>query len=467
MLQNTTFRLTEISKPSIRAVGRTFSLCVLRPMAYAAEGVFVAAGVGFLMDFLLRFFPAPAIESLWPMVLFRQFTDPVLAPWRSALVSQEFLSPDAYQALPLALSLFAWVARPVVSRRLREVRSLLERRPVESLFLRSQATEVAYSSSGEELFLGGDFSSARLIVEDPPEQPASPIVSSAHQRLQTIGRYELLQELGRGPVGAVYKALDLKLGRIVALKVMLPGGGLSMEESHAQKEKLYHEARTAAKMMHPGIVTVFDAAEDNLGNPYIVMEYVEGHTLARALDLLYSDEPLSLAARLEIAIQVARTLDYAHRRGIVHRDIKPSNILISAEGNAKIADFGIAMHLNGEAAEESKIPGTPAFVAPEILKGAPASAAGDIFSLGVVLYWMFTGEIPFSGKTVTEIVHQVAHANPRPARRLNWALPQDLDRILDRCLSKKPADRYASAGELAADLTALRDGRLENARLSA
>ena len=466
MLQQTTFRIPEFSKLNVQAIGRSFSLIFLRPMEYAAECLFITAGIGFLMDFLLRFFPAPVIESFWPMVLFRQFTYPVLAPWKVALVDLDFISPDAYQALPLALSLFAWIARPVVSRRLQEARSWLELAPVESLFLRQPASEDSDKSSGEELFLGEDFSSARLVEADPSEESASPISTSTNQILRTIGRYELVQELGRGPAGAVYKALDLKLGRFVALKVMIPSGH-SAEEIHSQTEKLYHEARTAAKMMHPGIVTIFDAADDNLGNPYIVMEYVEGETLAQALDQRYSEEPPSLAGRMEIAIQVSKTLDYAHRRGIVHRDIKPSNILITSEGNAKIADFGIAMHLNGEVAENSKIPGTPAFVSPELLKGSPANASSDIFSLGVVLYWMFTGEIPFSGKTVTEIVHQVAHSHPRPARRLNWALPQELDRILDRCLAKKPADRYSSAGELAADLMALRDGRLENARLSA
>ncbi|MBI2819286.1 MAG: serine/threonine protein kinase [Acidobacteria bacterium] len=466
MLQQTTIRIPELRKLNVQAIGRSFSLFFLRPMAFVVECLFFTAGIGFLLDFLLRFFPAPAIESFWPMVLFRQFTDPVLAPWKLAMVDSDVISPDAYQALPLALSLFAWIARPVVSRRLKEARSRLELAPIESLFLRQPASEKLDKSSGEELFLGDDFSSARLVEADPSEDSPSPIRTSTNQILRTIGRYELVQELGRGPAGAVYKALDLRLGRIVVLKIMIPSGH-SAEEIHSQTEKLYHEARTAAKMMHPGIVTIFDAAEDSLGNPYIVMEYVEGETLAQALDLRYSEEPLSLAERMEIAIQVSRTLDYAHRRGIVHRDIKPSNILITSEGNTKIADFGIAMHLNGEAAEESKIPGTPAFVAPEILNGSTANAASDLFSLGVLMYWMFTGEIPFSGRTVTEIVHQVAHSNPRPARRLNWALPQELDRILDRCLAKKPADRYPSTGELAADLMALRDGRLENARLSA
>jgi tRNA A-37 threonylcarbamoyl transferase component Bud32 len=470
MLQQTTFRIPEIRNLNTQAISRMFSAFILRSLEYVAECLFITAGIGFLADFLLRLFPSPVIESIWPMVFFRQFTDPFLVPWKALLLQSDSISPDALNAIPLVLSLFAWVARPVISRNLKEARSRLERGPVESLFLRQPVSEDSVKSPGDELFLGDDFSSARLIEPepspDPTAEPVSPITTSTNQILRTIGRYELVQELGRGPAGAVYKALDLKLGRIVALKVMNPSSH-SAEELHSLKEKLYHEARTAAKMMHPGIVTVFDAAEDNLGNPYIVMEYVDGETLAQSLDPRYSDDPLSLAHRMEIAIQISRTLDYAHRRGIVHRDIKPSNILITSEGNAKIADFGIAMHLNGGSVEQSKIPGTPAFVSPELLKGSPATPGSDIFSLGVLLYWMFTGEIPFSGRTVTEIVHQVAHANPLPARRLNWALPLELDRILDRCLAKKPSERYSGAGELAADLIALRDGRLENARLSA
>ena len=472
MLQQTTIRIPDLSKWNVQAAGRSFSQFFLRPLEYLAEFLFFTAGIGFLMDFLLQIYPSPALDSFWPMVLFRQLTDPALAPWREAGVEANFIPADAYHALPLALSLLAWLSRPRVMQRLKELRCRLEEAPVESLFLpRVSASDgsgggARIESCGTELLNGNDFSSARLITDEPSVEPVSPIVSSANQVIQTIGRYELVQQLGRGPTGAVYKALDLKLGRTVALKALLPNG-LSAEQLLAQKERLYREARTAAKMMHPGIVTVFDAAEDTLGNPYIVMEYVEGQTLAQALHQKHSEEPLSLAARLEIAIQITKTLDYAHRRGVIHRDIKPSNVLISLEGNAKIADFGIAMNLNGESAEDGRIPGTPAFVAPELLDGSSATAASDLFSIGVLLYWMFTGEIPFSGKTVTEIVHQVAHVNPVPARRLNWALPQELDRVLGRCLAKKPADRYPSASELAADLIALRDGRLEAARLTA
>jgi serine/threonine-protein kinase len=235
---------------------------------------------------------------------------------------------------------------------------------------------------------------------------------------------------------------------------------------HELRERLCREARTAAKLTHPGIVAVYDTAEDTLGNPYIVMEYVDGESLSEALRGRISEEPASLAMRMELAIQISKTLDYAHRSGVIHRDLKPSNVLLTREGNAKIADFGIAMHLEGDALD-GKVPGTPAFVAPELLHGSSAKAASDIFSLGVLMYWMFTGEIPFTGNSVTEIVHQVTYADPVPARRLNWALPQDLDRVLRRCLEKKPADRYATAGEVAAELLALREGKFEAARLTA
>jgi serine/threonine-protein kinase len=342
-------------------------------------------------------------------------------------------------------------------------------------------------SSAYELSIGDGFSSARLIVDDIVDddpandasdkasaEGASPIVTSVHQILRTIGRFELMQELGRGTASAVYKALDLKLGRIVAVKALLPGGH-SGEELRTQREKLYREARTAAKLTHPGVVAVYDTTEDTLGNPYIVMEFVDGETLSQALLGRHSEEPMSLAQRLELAIQISKTLDYAHRAGVIHRDIKPSNVILTSEGNAKIADFGIAMHLGGDSLERNiggssegdKVPGTPAFVAPELLNGSPAKASSDIFSLGVLMYWMFTGELPFTGNSVTEIVHQVIYAHPVPPRRLNWALPEELEDILGRCLPKNPTERYSSAGEVAADLIAMRDGRLAKARLSA
>jgi predicted Ser/Thr protein kinase len=465
MLQQTTLTTSEARKFNVKALGRFVSYFVLRPVEYTAECSFYVAGIGFVMDFLLRFLPSPAIESLWPMVLFREAAAPLLNFLQAVVFDIKALPVDSYKAVPLALSLTAWFARPAVKRKLRRAQEKLADTSAESLFVPRPST--AASLSDYELPVGDDFSSARLIDDETDAlATGSPIATSANEVLRTIGRFELTRELGRGPAGAVYKALDLKLGRIVAVKALLPEG-LPKNQIGLQREKLYREARTAAKLTHPGIVAVYDVAEDSLGNPYIVMEYIDGESLAQALHQRHSEEPLSLAERLELAIQISKTLDYAHRIGIIHRDIKPSNILLTAEGHAKVADFGIAMHLMGDSVDGGRIPGTPAFIAPELLNGAPATAASDIFSLGVVMYWMFTGEIPFTGNTVTEIVHQVAYADPIPARRLNWALPQDLDRVLRRCLAKKPSERYASAGEVCADLIALRDGKLETARMSA
>jgi len=461
MLQQTILRNLAFGKWNARDCVRSFSSYFLRPLEYFLDGLLFTLGIGLLLLFCLDFFPSPGLESFLPVALFRKLTDLFLAPLRTALFTLTAAPGDSYRALPLVVSIVAWLVRPSAVKTVKHWRARLEEPSVNSLFAAprwtveedsSDAPSEAPSSGNPEASSSG--------------YPSSPVVSSTTHAIQVIGRYELMEELGRVAVGAVYKALDLKLGRTVALKVMTPNG-LSAEQLRTQKERLYREARTAAKIMHPGIVTIFDITEDHLGNPYIVMEFVEGQTLSRVLEQKSNADPLSLSERLDLAIQIAKTLDYAHRRGVVHRDIKPSNILITAEANAKIADFGIAMHLVAEGTSESPVPGTPAYVSPELLNGFPANSKSDIFSLGVVLYWMFTGEMPFAGETVTEIVHKVAHLNPVPARRLNWALPEELDRVLRRCLAKNPADRYANAGEPAGDLVALRDGRFQTARMSA
>ena len=478
MLQPTTLNIPSTRSFNVRALARPVSCLIARPLEFVIECFCIAAGTGFLIDFLLQFFPSPAIQSFWPMAALSGTVAPLTNSLQSLLLKQAIVPFDAYKAFPLALSIAAWLIRPVTKQKLRRAQDWLEGASVESMFQprpKESPRNINGSSAYELSSFGDDFSSARLIVDDAPAkdatiEAASPIMTSVNRVLKTIGRFELTQQLGRGPASAVYKALDLKLGRIVALKALSPNGH-SGEDLRAQREKLCREARTAAKLTHPGVVAVYDTTEDTLGNPYIVMEYVDGETLSQALLGRHSEEPMSLARRLELAIQISKTLDYAHRLGIIHRDIKPSNVLLTAEGNAKIADFGIAMHLGGDSLEASgagdKVPGTPAFVAPELLNGSPAKAASDIFSLGVLMYWMFTGEIPFTGNSVTEIIHQVTYADPVPARRLNWALPEELDDILQRCLQKNPADRYSNAGELAADLIAMRDGRLAKARLSA
>jgi serine/threonine protein kinase len=168
---------------------------------------------------------------------------------------------------------------------------------------------------------------------------------------------------------------------------------------------------------------------------------------------------LPLEKTLDIGIQVARALDYAHRRGVIHRDIKPANILLTHEGGVKIADFGIAKLAGTQMTQAGQVMGTPAFMSPEQFSGAAVDARSDLFSLGAVLYWMFTGERPFAGDTFTSMSFKIVYAPHIPPRQLQPALPEPADTVLSRALAKNPVDRYQSCAELAADLEALRDGR--------
>lgn len=286
----------------------------------------------------------------------------------------------------------------------------------------------------------------------PPQAPPPPA-----DAVPRIGRYELLEEIGRGAMGAVYKARDPQIGRTVAVKVILtrdlPPGDLIV-----YKERFYREARAAGKMTHPGIITVHDIGEDAYGTPYLVMEYVEGKTL----DLLigrHAAERMEVNQSMDYAIQVAEALDYAHHQGVVHRDIKPANILITPSGQAKIADFGVAKLIGTQYTQAGQVLGTPAYMSPEQLTGAAVDARSDLFSFGVVFYWMLTGEKPFSGDTITAITYKVVHTAPLPPKQLNPALPDQMDTVLLKCLAKNANERYQSARNLINDLQAIKSGR--------
>jgi len=273
--------------------------------------------------------------------------------------------------------------------------------------------------------------------------------------MQRIGRYELIDELGRGAMGVVYRARDTQIGRIVALKIILTKSGSPAEVEH-YKQRFQREAQAAGRLSHPGIVTLHDIAEDAEGQPYIVMEFIEGKPLNL---LLGPTAQVPLDRLLDIGIQVAQALEYAHQCGVVHRDIKPENIMVTTAGRAKITDFGIAKLAGADMTQEGTSLGTPAYMSPEQIRGSAVDARSDIFSLGAVLYWMCTGQKPFAGDSVTTITFQVVFQDHARAQRLKPGLPPDLDRILSRCLAKDPADRYTTCGEIAADLEALRAGR--------
>ncbi len=267
-----------------------------------------------------------------------------------------------------------------------------------------------------------------------------------------LGNFELVEILGRGAFGTVYKARDDDLGRWVAIK--LPrSGSFGSEEEHA---RFLREARSAAELTHPNIVPVHAIAHEG-DIPYIVSEYIEGPTLA---DLL-SQGRLGFRQTAELVARIADALDYAHSRKIVHRDINPRNVLIDGAGLPHLTDFGLARREEGGilVTLDGQVLGTPAYMAPEQAAGHSHVVDGrsDIYSLGVILYQLLTGELPFGG-TVRMLLHQVVHEDPRPPRRFNDRVPYDLETICLKAMAKSPSGRYATAQEVAADLRRFLEG---------
>jgi serine/threonine-protein kinase len=267
----------------------------------------------------------------------------------------------------------------------------------------------------------------------------------------SIGRYQLLEPIGRGAMGNVYLGRDPLLNRILALKAIDLSMGYENPDCASTADSFLREASIAGSLSHPNIVTIFDVGESD-GLAYIAMEYVRGHHLS---EFAAADRLLPVDTVLDLIARAADALEYAHRRNVVHRDIKPANIMYdSLSNNLKITDFGIAKLIDANRTRTGIVLGTPAFMSPEQLEGKNVNGHTDLFALGVSLYQLLTGQLPFRGASMTNLMFVIANEPHPSVTSLRADLPKRLDEIMDRALAKNPADRFESAAVMAACLRA-------------
>src|SRR6059058_2603054 len=277
--------------------------------------------------------------------------------------------------------------------------------------------------------------------------PASQKTVRAAELLGELGDYELLEEVGRGGQGVVFRARQKSLNRTVALKVISLGQWAS--KAHLKRFRL--EAEAAARLEHPGIVPIHGVGERD-GQCYFSMKFIEGGQL----DEVVKQTPMSIRHAVELITKVARTVHYAHQHGILHRDIKPGNILLDQKGEPHLTDFGLARLVESESSvtHTLEVLGTPSYMSPEqaVENNAAVSSVTDVYGLGAVLYQLLTGQPPFAGGTTYETIKLLLDTEPRPPRLLNPKIDRDLSTICLKCLEKDPTRRYSSALDLAEDL---------------
>lgn len=270
--------------------------------------------------------------------------------------------------------------------------------------------------------------------------------------IRQLGRYEVLGEIGQGAMGVVYRVKDPLIDRIVAIKTI--NLNLAEDEKEEYEGRFYQEAKAAGRLSHPNIVTIFDVGKSG-DVAYIAMEFLEGRELR---DILNDQRHLPIEQILDLAAQIARGLAYAHEHDVVHRDIKPSNIMVVRDGHVKITDFGIArMSSASVRTQTGMVLGSPKYMSPEQVLGKVIDQRSDVFSLGVTLYEMLTGQVPFMGENVNAIMYQTLNVIPAPPSMLNPDVPDMLNFIVAKALAKDLRDRYQNAREFANDLRACRD----------
>src|SRR5262245_2995622 len=262
-----------------------------------------------------------------------------------------------------------------------------------------------------------------------------------------VAHFRILEQLGRGGMGRVYKALDRRLDRTVALKFLPPHLGADDEA----KRRFVHEAKAASGLDHPNICAIHEIGVTDAGAHFIAMTYYAGETLKAKI----ARGPLPAVESLDYARQIAEGLQRAHEAGIVHRDVKPANVMVTDVGQIKIVDFGVAKMSGADVTREGRTLGTIAYMSPEQTRGESVDARTDIWSLGAVLYEMLTGTRPFTGENDETLIHAIRHDDPRPIRALRADVPRGVVALVSRCLDKNPARRYQRTADLLADLRTL------------
>ena len=284
-----------------------------------------------------------------------------------------------------------------------------------------------------------------VFLQPPVEDTGAAPVRDAAGPLSKIGRYEILGELGQGAMGIVYKGRDPIINRSVAIKTIRFDRLYEENEVQSMKARFFKEAQAAGKLIHPGIVTVFDVGDEK-GLSFIAMEYVEGKELSR---FTAEDSLLPWRQACAVVIEVAEALDFAHRQGVVHRDVKPANIMLTPDGQVKVMDFGIAKVASSTLTQAGSILGTPPYMSPEQINDANVDGRSDLFSLGGVLYELLTGTKPFKGENMAALWHQIMVASVVPASTIKPVLPRGLDDVIDRALEKESEDRYQTGRQMA------------------
>ena len=279
-------------------------------------------------------------------------------------------------------------------------------------------------------------------VQEPVQ--VEPDIQAEKRTMPKLGRYEILEQIGRGAMGIVYKGRDPVLNRLTAIKTIRFSDEFDADKVDTIKEHFYREAEVVAKLSHPNIVTIYDVGED-LDLTFLAMEYLQGENLEK---YVHTGQLFPIKKCLQIIGQACDALEYAHQHDIIHRDIKPANIMLLGDGSIKVTDFGIARATTSTKTRTGIIKGTPYYMSPEQTKGNQITGRSDIFSLGIVFYQLLTGRLPFDGENMAAVMYQINSVDPTPPTQYNSGISKPVLTVLNRAMEKDITKRYARAKEM-------------------